>query len=130
MPKSRSPSRRAVCLTAVALTGGLFGVTRTRAATSFPQRNEFDERTNTEARQEPPRDDASSDRFDVYPGVVDRIVDETFVVILLEADGRVVDELVERRDELPPLSEGDHVIAILEGETLRCVFRVSGDETR
>ena len=66
-------------------------------------------------------------RFDVYQGVVDRIVDGRHVVILLEDDGEVVDQLVEPREDLPQVEETDRLVVVLDDGELRFVVPVDPD---
>ena len=54
-------------------------------------------------------------RFDTYHATVDRIVGGTHVVLLLEEDGRVVDQVVVRAEDYPTIEEGDAVVVALEG---------------
>lgn len=53
-------------------------------------------------------------RSDTYRGVVDRIVDGRFVVILLEEGDRTIDQLVVPFQDLPVVEERDVIAAILE----------------
>lgn len=76
----------------------------------------------------PAHEGSDADGLEFYRGVVDRIVDDSFVVILLEEDGEVVDELVEPREELPPLAESDRVIVVLADGELRSVIPLSNGE--
>jgi len=68
------------------------------------------------------RQSASADALtrspDTFVAVVDRIVDDRFVVLLLEDEGRVVDELVVPREELP-VDEGDVLLVRIEDGELR-----------
>ncbi|MFC6719299.1 hypothetical protein ACFQGT_03285 [Natrialbaceae archaeon GCM10025810] len=66
-------------------------------------------------------DGGSGPRPTAYPAAVDRIVDGEHVVILLEDDGRVVDERVVPSDDYPWLEEGDRVIVVLDDGELRFV---------
>lgn len=89
-------SRRSVLRTIGAL-GGLTAVT-----TSVGARPEGQSNTDTER----------------YVGVVDRIVDGSFVVVLLEADDRVVDQLVVPVDEFDRIEERDVLHVVLKGGEL------------
>ena len=67
-----------------------------------------------------------------YTGVIDRFEDD-LAVILLEADGDVVDELVLEREELP--EDAAHVDAVLEvtlkdGEVTDLVYDPAETATR
>ncbi len=67
-----------------------------------------------------------------YTGVIDRF-EEDLAVILLEAEGDVVDELVLDRDELP--ADAAHVDAVLEvtlddGEVTDLVYDADETATR
>ena len=67
-----------------------------------------------------------------YTGVIDRFEDD-LAVILLEADGDVVDELVLDRDDLP--ADAAHVDAVLEvtlkdGEVTDLVYDAGETATR
>ncbi|WP_265109850.1 DUF3006 domain-containing protein [Halosolutus halophilus] len=57
-----------------------------------------------------------------YVAVVDRIVDDRHVVLLLEADGELVDQHVEPASKLADVEEGDvlHVV-IRDGD--RCTYQ-------
>ncbi|WP_254767047.1 DUF3006 family protein [Salinilacihabitans rarus] len=46
--------------------------------------------------------------------VVDRVVDGEHVVLLLEADGEVVDQLVVPREDLPDVEDGDVLLVTVE----------------
>lgn len=48
-------------------------------------------------------------RAETHDGVVDRIVDGTHVVVLVQADGDVIDQVVVDHAEYPSLAEGDSV---------------------
>jgi len=53
----------------------------------------------------------------VFDGTVDRIVDGQHVVILVEDGGQVIDQVVEPRDALPTVEEGDSVgVWLVNGE--------------
>ncbi|ELY50560.1 hypothetical protein [Natronococcus jeotgali] len=63
---------------------------------------------------------ASSEGAQRYVGVVDRIVDGRHVVVLLEADNRVVDQLVVDVDEFDEIAPRDILLVVLEdGELAR-----------
>ncbi|WP_290810032.1 hypothetical protein [Halovivax sp.] len=66
---------------------------------------------------------ALPDRFELHEGVVDRIVDGRHVVILLQDEDGVYDELVEPREELPDVEEGDRLLVVLEDDELAFVVR-------
>nr|WP_230198690.1 hypothetical protein [Halopiger djelfimassiliensis] len=53
-----------------------------------------------------------------YVATVDRIVDGEHVVLLLEADGRVVDQLVVSRSEFDTIEEGDILVVIVDDDEL------------
>ena len=56
-------------------------------------------------------------RTGVFDGTVDRIVDGQHVVILVEEDGRIIQQVVESRDALPTVGEGDPVrVFLLNGQ--------------
>lgn len=70
--------------------------------------------TAVSARSDPP------EGADQYIGVVDRIVDGRYVVLLLEEDNQVVDQLVLDVDEFDSIEERDVLVAILkDGELYR-----------
>lgn len=55
--------------------------------------------------------------FEIYDGVVDRIVDDQHVVILLEEDGELVDQIVEDAADIPFAEEGDELVVVFhDGE--------------
>ena len=53
-------------------------------------------------------------RPDTYRGVVDRIVDGRFVVILLEEENRTIDQVVVPFEDLPVVEERDVIGATME----------------
>ncbi|MFC4541309.1 DUF3006 domain-containing protein [Halosolutus amylolyticus] len=57
-------------------------------------------------------DDDESTAAERYVAVVDRIVDGRHVVLLLEEEGKLVDQHVEPASEMPDVEEGDvlHVV--------------------
>lgn len=116
-------TRRTVCQGLAVAAGTLVPTTIARGARNRHGDTDDQTQPTDSDRQTQPTD--REDRFTVYPGVVDRIVDDTWVVILLEADDRVVDEVVERREELPPLAEGQRVIVVLDDGDTRCVIPTS-----
>lgn len=61
--------------------------------------------------------------YDAYVSTVDRIVDDQHVVILLEEDGRTIDQLVVSTDRLPYVEERDHLLVLVDDEA-------AGDEER
>lgn len=70
-----------------------------------------------------------ADRPGASSAVVDRIVDGRFVVLLVEEEGRIVDQLVVPREELPAVDEGDVLLVVVdEGELSEA--RVLVGETR
>ncbi|ELZ13684.1 hypothetical protein C479_02526 [Halovivax asiaticus JCM 14624] len=117
-------TRRTVCQGLAIAAGTLVPTTIARGTKNYHGDNDGQNRPGDSDDQTQPTDRA--DRFAVYPGVVDRIVDDTWVVILLEAAGEVVDEGVERREELPPLAEGQRVIVVLDDGDTRCVLPTAG----
>lgn len=138
MSDSRRWTRRTVCQLAGSLVLALTGTAKiaaSRSAAPTADRIRSSESASVDgAGAVPSRSSAETvgrrgtidpRGLEVYRGVVDRIVDETYVVILLEEDGAVVDELVEPRDALPPVAESDRVIVILEDGELRSVIPLS-----
>lgn len=74
-----------------------------------------------------------ANRPDAAIGVVDRIVDGRFVVILVEDEGEVVDQIVLATDDpvLPDVSEGDVLLLGFDGEgDLVAVARLDGETER
>lgn len=63
-------------------------------------------------------------RYEWYEGTVDRIVDDRHVVLLLEADGRVVDQVVVDRAELPDVDERDRLLVLVDGEEIAAAVRL------
>jgi len=110
MSHRRRSTRRTVCQLAGGLIAGIVGIVSGESISAI---SETEQETD------------AAHRFDVYRGVVDRIVDGRFVVILLEEDGQVVDEVVVRRDEIPPVAESDTVIVILENGDVRCIVPIT-----
>ncbi|AGB15823.1 hypothetical protein Halru_1208 [Halovivax ruber XH-70] len=119
-------TRRTVCQGLAIAAGTLVPTTVVRGAANRHGDHNDQNRPSASDDQTKPTD--PEERFAVYPGVVDRIVDDTWVVILLESDGRVVDEIVERREKLPPLAEGERVIVVLDDGDTRCVLPTSGSD--
>jgi hypothetical protein len=72
--------------------------------------------------------DALTRSPDTFVAVVDRIVDGRFVVLLIEDEGRVVDELVVPRGDLP-VEEGD-VLLVTDDDGEVTDHRVLTGETR
>lgn len=106
--------RRTVIKTATAGIAASLGVSTAAAATA---QSEQEPAQQADSLREPDRLD--SRRTGIYSGTVDRIVDGTHVVILLEEGGRVQDQYVVRSDEYPGLSEGDSVsLFVLRGRLL------------
>lgn len=62
-----------------------------------------------------------------YRGTVDRIVDGEHVVVLVEADGSVVDQYVVQSEEYPWLSEGDAAYLFLLFGRLIAIWRLPGE---
>lgn len=61
----------------------------------------------------------TDDLTGMFEGTVDRIVDDEQVVILVEEGDEVVDQVVEPRDELPDVREGDAVrVWLFRGEPI------------
>ena len=73
--------------------------------------------------------DLVTTRPDTYRGVVDRIVDGRFVVILLEEDNRTIDQVVVPFEDLPVVEERDVIGATMEdGELVEAWIHLeSGD---
>lgn len=140
MPDSRRTNRRTVCRRAGSLVVALTGLaTISGSASAYSERERTDEATTgrggrsivparSHEESTPDHEGSGADGLEFYRGVVDRIVDDRFVVILLEEDGEVVDELVEPREELPPLAESDRVIVVLADGELRSVIPLSNGE--
>lgn len=64
------------------------------------------------------RTENSAARTVRYIGVVDRIVDGKYVVILLERDGRVVDQLVVDVDRFDSIEPRDVLLVVVKDGTL------------
>ena len=70
-------------------------------------------------------------RPDTYRGVVDRIVDGRFVVILLEEGDRTIDQVVVRFEDLPVVEERDVIGATMEdGELVQAWIPFDSDGGR
>lgn len=54
-----------------------------------------------------------TDLTGVYTGTIDRVVDGDHVVILVEKDGRVIEQYVVPSDRYPDLDERDSVILLV-----------------
>lgn len=72
----------------------------------------------------PGRADAPTTRYEWFEATVDRIVDGQHVVVLLEADGRVVEQLVVDRPELPTVQERDRLLVLVDGDDLAAAVRL------
>lgn len=66
----------------------------------------------------------SAGRYEWYSATVDRIVDGHHVVILLEADGRVFEQVVVDRSELPTAKERDEFLVLMDGDELAAAVRL------
>ncbi len=75
------------------------------------------------------RADALTNRSGAFLAVVDRIVDEEFVVLLLEEDGEVIDQLVESVETVRDVSEGDVLLLVLDDEEEIRQWRPLEEET-
>ncbi|UTF53613.1 DUF3006 domain-containing protein [Natronosalvus rutilus] len=60
--------------------------------------------------------------FETFVATVDRIVDGEHVVILLEEDGRTVDQLVVPRDRLPTVEERDRLVVLVRDGDLAAAW--------
>ena len=108
MTEQQAVGRRTVLKIGGALVAGGVGTSTVSAASdqehsSPPPRNELHVETSPTG---------------FYDGTVDRIVDGTHVVVLLEEDGRVVGEQVVSADTYPDLAEGDAVSLVMYRGTL------------
>lgn len=105
MSNRRGSTRRTVCQLLGSLVAGEIGVLASSATGCGRARTS--DRNGTEV----------AFQFVFYCGVVDRIVDESFV--LLESDGRTVDEIVVPRSDVLCVSESDRLIVVLEDDDVR-----------
>ena len=122
--QSTRRSRRTVCKLTGSLLAGATGLSLASIGASTDQSVATD---RSDVQRMAVLDTARSDRFEVYHGVVDRIVDGEHVVILLEEDGEVVDELVEPRAELPHVEETDRVLVLLDDGEFRFLVPLPDD---
>ncbi|MCU4926513.1 hypothetical protein OB905_11045 [Halobacteria archaeon AArc-dxtr1] len=73
-----------------------------------------DEQATAVCDDRPPVPTAVANRPGAYVATVDRVVDGAHVVILLEEDGRTVDQLVLPAAEYPCLAERDRLLVVLD----------------
>lgn len=66
----------------------------------------------------------SAERYEWYSATVDRIVDDRHVVVLLEGDGRVVEQVVVDRSELPTVEARDELLVLMDGDELAAAIRL------
>lgn len=119
---SRSTRTRRTVLKTIA-TGavGSGAVTSTVGARGESDATECARRT---CRLPPHAADALAQRSDAYRGTVDRIVDDEHVVVLLEDDGRTVDQLVVSAASYPCLEERDRLLVRVADGTIDRYWRL------
>ena len=122
MRDQHTSTRRTVCKTIASLS---IGATALSAGVGASDRSTSVSRDDSPTAAELPAH--VHYRFDVYQGVVDRIVDGRHVVILLEEDGEVIDQLVEPREDLPQVEETDRLVVVLDDGDLQFVVPVEPD---
>ena len=113
MAEQQSVGRRSalktLCAAGAVATGatGVSGGRRTQnnESTAQSEQRESDAEASPEAE--------TTNRTGIYNGTVDRIVDGKHVVILVESDGRVIDQSVVSADNHPLLGEGDAVVLFI-----------------
>ena len=81
-------------------------------------------------RESPANSEALSKRPETYVAVVDRIVDEQFVVLLLEENDELIDQLTVLTQELPPVEEGDVLLTTLKDDELSEIRPLVGETER
>ena len=81
-------------------------------------------------RESPANSEALSKRPETYVAVVDRIVDEQFVVLLLEENDEPIDQLTVPTQELPPVEEGDVLLVTLEDDAVDETWVLVGETER
>lgn len=129
MASDTTRTRRSVLGTVgAALAGtGIISTTATAAG------SEADEQPSETAAQPPVERNSTPEQagrttnqqYSWYNGTVDRIVDDRHVVILLESDGRVVDQVVVDRAELQRAQEGDQVLVLRSADEVVTIVRLS-----
>lgn len=110
------PTRRTVVRSIAPLTLAAALPSAAAAADDRPDR--------THCPIDPPVPAAVANRPDTYVATVDRIVDGRHVVILLEADGAVVDQLVVPATELPCVEERDRLVVARDDRDVEWVRRL------
>ncbi len=124
---SKTLSRRVVLATL-----STFGIGMGTAGTTVTA-TERTHRSKPAADTQPPkrRADALTNRPGAFLAVVDRIVDEAFVVLLLEEDSEVIDQRVESVETIGGVSEGDVLLLVLDAEeNIREWRRLEGETER
>ena len=109
MTAQQSVGRRTALKTfcaAGAVATGATGVSVGRRTEHSESPAQAEQRESTTA--ESPETESTS-RIGFYNGTVDRIVDGEHVVILVESDGRVIDQYIVSAESYPMLAEGDAV---------------------
>jgi hypothetical protein len=128
--QSNTEPRRAVLTTITALAAVPLA-SSTTAARSGNGRDGADRCVGVNRRARARTGRGPANRPDVSLAAVDRIVDDRFVVLLVEEDGEVVDQRVVAREELPAVEEGDVLLVVLEeGELIEARPLVGETERR
>lgn len=109
---SKVLSRRLVVATLSTFGIGIGTTVTTATATDRSHRSKPAADTQPPKRQA----DALTNRPGAFLAVVDRIVDEAFVVLLLEEDDDIVDQRVESVERIGGVSEGDVLLVVLDAE--------------
>ena len=101
----RRTALKTFCAAGVVATGatGVSVGRRTEHSESAAQSEQRESTTEESSQTE------STSRTGFYNGTVDRIVDGEHVVILVESDGRVIDQHIVSAESYPMLGEGDAV---------------------
>lgn len=110
MAEEPSVGRRTALKTLGLLVGTVLGTSTVSATTG--QREQSTSPPQGREKDPAPPQFAPGDQAEltgIYGGTVDRIVDGEHVVILIEDDGRVVDQHVVSADAYPQFDEGDSV---------------------
>lgn len=81
-------------------------------------------RSQSDDHRDPTNDvNATESVSGLHSATVDRIVDGEHVVILIEAGGEVVEQLVFPRDEYPAVEEGDRLLVWVGNNDLTVLWR-------
>lgn len=121
-PNTRT--RRAVLRTLATIGVGTGTLVSTVGAREKSSDAECPRRT---CRVPPNAADAMMNRSNTYRATVDRIVDGDHVVVLLEAGGRTVDQLVVSAASYPCLEERDRVLVRVDGDGIDRYWRLEGN---